>query len=193
MYEYFLHSLQTLDPTVISYRDDDKNYSRARRPCPGSKQEETRFWFFFFFYSSKRQTIYKHNFDNATKHFASFVKKSSRFDEKFDENQNRDSDEKKETLTKLWSFLANVVHHLPVMTRRPLVADSLVSPVSLCLVRHWYVLYPSSGPTSRMWSSPDGSTRYFPSVQCVSSSRHGIEKAHRLFRVGVDSATGATF
>ena len=27
--------------------------------------------------------------------------------------------------------------HLPVMTSRPLVAESLVSPVSLCLVRHW--------------------------------------------------------
>lgn len=26
---------------------------------------------------------------------------------------------------------------LPVMTSRPLVADNLVSPVSLCLVRHW--------------------------------------------------------
>lgn len=53
----------------------------------------------------------------------------------------------------------------PVMTRRPFVAERRVSPVSLCLVRHWYDLYPSSGPTSLMCNSPDGSTKYLPSVK----------------------------
>lgn len=44
-------------------------------------------------------------------------------------NQNRDFRMKgNETLLRFDS---------PVMTRRPFVADSLVSLVSLCLVRHW--------------------------------------------------------
>ncbi len=49
------------------------------------------------------------------------------------------------------------------MTSLPAVALSLVSPVSLCLVRHLYVLNPSSGLTLRICSSPEGSTTYFPS------------------------------
>lgn len=63
----------------------------------------------------------------------------------------------------LISFQKDECEHSPVMTSRPFVADSRVSPVSRCLVLHWYDLYPSSGPTSLICNSPDGSTKYFPS------------------------------
>ena len=59
-----------------------------------------------------------------------------------------------------WYFLTVV---LPVMTSFPAVALSLVSPVRRCLVRHLYVLKPSSGLTLRICSSPDGRTTYLPS------------------------------
>ena len=52
---------------------------------------------------------------------------------------------------------------LPVTTSLPAVALRRVSPVSRCLVRQRYDLYPSSGATSRMCSSPEGSTMYLPS------------------------------
>ena len=51
----------------------------------------------------------------------------------------------------------------PVHTNRCLCLGFFQYDCHLCLVRHLYVLNPSSAETFLIWSSPLGKTTYFPS------------------------------
>ena len=67
---------------------------------------------------------------------------------------------------------------LPVITSFPAVALNLVSPVRRCLVRHWYVFFPSSLLTFLICSSPDGKTTYFPSY--LNREERTLDTCHKL-------------
>ena len=67
---------------------------------------------------------------------------------------------------------------LPVITSFPAVALNLVSPVRRCLVRHWYVFFPSSLFTFLICSSPDGKTTYFPSY--LNREERTLGTCHKL-------------
>ena len=67
---------------------------------------------------------------------------------------------------------------LPVITSFPAVALNLVSPVRRCLVRHWYVFFPSSLLTFLICSSSDGKTTYFPS--CLKREERTLGTCYKL-------------
>ena len=60
-----------------------------------------------------------------------------------------------------------------------------IIPVSLCFVRHLYVLNPSSAVTLRIWSSPEGSTTYLPSANM--NIHEYITQQRADFRLGTQN------